>query len=325
MSVIAVAAWSPRDQRRDRYRRYKPREAAPLTAMERQRLGRWRGDINAAILAGYVTKGVALYLQELLALPSTRRGAGAQPSDDYMANRLNCSPRSIWSYRQQAAAAGLITFEASPGHACIVHPMMRTGTPIFASRGAPIFASRNVTPLSEEMPAKPAQTCRTPRQIVADPPRQIVADESSCNESSRKKERAPAALSFDFDRFIAGFPERTGMDKTSARKAAQIVFDKLVRNGADPEQIIKDASRYDDEQRNKDRTYTMLPANWLKAWKPPPPPLPTVQPGTAEWQELRAHYVAHGVRGHVMLMDDAAEQRRAFPKLPIPVPKKIAA
>lgn len=81
-----------------------------------------------------------------------------------------------------------------------------------------------------------------------------------------------------FDEFWKTYPRRVG--KGAARKA----WDKAIKNGADPEEVIWGARRYSTDPRRAaaDIRYTAHPATWLNAerWtdEDAPAPAPTADP-----------------------------------------------
>jgi hypothetical protein len=81
-----------------------------------------------------------------------------------------------------------------------------------------------------------------------------------------------------FDEFWKTYPRRVG--KGAARKA----WDKAIKNGADPEEVIWGARRYSTNPRRAaaDIRYTAHPATWLNAerWtdEDEPAPAPVVDP-----------------------------------------------
>jgi hypothetical protein len=133
-------------------------------------------------------------------------------------------------------------------------------------------------------------------------------------EPSLKKE---SGLSF-FDEFMRVFPDRKGADKSQAERPARIVFDKRIKEGADPLHIIADARQYAEQQRNKDSTFTKLPQTWLQDWSHvEAPKQQMVNPGTPEWYDVRANYEALGHAVYVEEMDRAGRAGKAFPVIEV--------
>jgi len=90
--------------------------------------------------------------------------------------------------------------------------------------------------------------------------------ETETEAETKKDSGAPAPrpiIDDPFDRFWSAYPKRDG---ANPRKPAKAKFEKLVRNGADPEKIIAGAKRYADElaaQNKLSTVYVAQAITWL--------------------------------------------------------------
>jgi len=92
-----------------------------------------RGQIKAACLAGYISKGGDKYLHELLAIHSVARGDYCLYSDAEMGQRINIKGRTIRQHRKDADIHGLVEVlgRGKDRKPCMVRPILRDGSPVF--------------------------------------------------------------------------------------------------------------------------------------------------------------------------------------------------
>jgi hypothetical protein len=120
---------------RTRRRLHEPRPV--LSPEARARSGQWRARVEAAQLAGMISKGAHLYLLGLLAIPSITRGDYSIRSDLETARRLNVrSVSTVRRHRAQAEKAGLIEVlsHGEDHKPCLVRPILE-GNPVFQTGG----------------------------------------------------------------------------------------------------------------------------------------------------------------------------------------------
>lgn len=101
-----------------------------------------------------------------------------------------------------------------------------------------------------------------------------------------KKRSTPAALDAEFEEFYYhAYPRK--MEPLKARRA----FEKAVKNGADPRDIIEGARRFAAATAAKGKTYIPYPASWLNAggWMNEAGDIAPVEP--TKWQAKTARLV----------------------------------
>lgn len=108
-----------------------------------------------------------------------------------------------------------------------------------------------------EAPVEPVEA-ETPAPVPAVPT--PVQAELIPAPVKKTKKRAAAALDEEFDEFYYhAYPRK--MEPLKARRA----FEKAVKNGADPREIIEGARRFAAATAAKEVTYIPYPASWLNA------------------------------------------------------------
>jgi hypothetical protein len=134
----AAARTTELDPRAARSRvRRRLHEPRPTSTPEiNARIGRWKAEVKAACLAGFISKGGDKYLHELLTIPSVARGDYCLYSDKAMGQRINVSGRTVRRHRKDAAIHGLVeVLGCGKDHRpCMVRPILRDGSPVFLSR-----------------------------------------------------------------------------------------------------------------------------------------------------------------------------------------------
>lgn len=108
-----------------------------------------------------------------------------------------------------------------------------------------------VTPVEAETPA-PAPA---PAPVQAE-----LIPASPVKKTKKRSTTTTAALDEDFDEFYKhAYPRK--MEPLKARRA----FEKAVKNGTDPRDIIEGARRFAAATADKGKTYIPYPASWLNA------------------------------------------------------------
>lgn len=115
------------------------------------------------------------------------------------------------------------------------------------------FAEATVEPVEAETPAPaPVPTVPAPVQTELIPAAPI--------KKTKKRSTTTAALDEAFDEFYnQAYPRK--VEPLKARRA----FEKAVKNGADPRDIIEGARRFAAATATKEVTYIPYPASWLNA------------------------------------------------------------
>lgn len=177
-------------------------------------------------------------------------------------------------------------------------------------------------------------TCNVTGNDGVTPPEQTqiqIEDSRSVADATRPIVDDP------FDRFYRAYPKRDG---ANPRKPAKAKFEKLVRNGADPEAIIAGATRYADELagQNKLNTVYVAQANtWLnqERWRDTEPTKPTPaatskvfltedDPRHRAWEK---YLIATRGRGPFMVERESDRKRGSYfdSDTPPPLPNKTLA
>lgn len=84
---------------------------------------------------------------------------------------------------------------------------------------------------------------------------------------SKPKRSKPAATDEDFAAFRRAYPRRTGSDP---RKTARVSYDRAIRNGATPAELLAAAQRFAREKADEDPRFIPMSSTWLnqERWKP---------------------------------------------------------
>nr|DAR47274.1 MAG TPA: replisome organizer protein [Caudoviricetes sp.] len=109
---------------------------------------------------------------------------------------------------------------------------------------------------------------------------------SPVKKTKKRSTTTTAALDEDFDEFYKhAYPRK--MEPLKARRA----FEKAVKNGADPREIIEGARRFAAATAAKGKTYIPYPASWLNAggWMNEAGDIAPVEP--TPWQKKTARLV----------------------------------
>jgi hypothetical protein len=127
-NVPARSVRAIRAATRRRLHEPRPKLEADILARTRQ----WRNRVLAAQMAGLIAKSVPLYAFELLGIPSIQRGHFGLYSDEELAQRLNCSARTVRRHRKDLVEIGLLESVGGRDHhqPCMVRPILPDG-PVF--------------------------------------------------------------------------------------------------------------------------------------------------------------------------------------------------
>lgn len=139
-----------------------------------------------------------------------------------------------------------------------------------------------VTPV--EAPVEPVEA-ETPAPVPA-PVQAELIPASPVKKTKKRSTTTAAALDEDFDEFYKhAYPRK--MEPLKARRA----FEKAVKNGADPREIIEGARRFAAATATKGKTYIPYPASWLNAggWMNEAGDIAPVEP--TPWQKKTARLV----------------------------------
>lgn len=136
-----------------------------------------------------------------------------------------------------------------------------------------------------EAPVEPVEA-ETPAPEPVPAPVQAELIPAAPVKKKTKKRSTPAALDAEFEEFYYhAYPRR--MEPLKARRA----FEKAVKNGADPRDIIEGARRFAAATAAKGKAYIPYPASWLNAggWMNEAGDIAPVEP--TPWQRKTARMV----------------------------------
>lgn len=141
-----------------------------------------------------------------------------------------------------------------------------------------------------EAPVTPVETVEETEPPATEPvpaPVQAELIPAAPVKKTKKKSSTPAAaLDAEFEEFYYhAYPRK--MEPLKARRA----FEKAVKNGADPREIIEGARRFAAATATKGKTYIPYPASWLNAggWMNEAGDIAPVEP--TPWQAKTARMV----------------------------------
>lgn len=243
--------------------------------------------ITAIIAAGYVTStpaGKHLTTSEIatlhaIAFCTGERSVKCFPSNETLCDLTGLSVRTVRASLKTLEDAGFITRETRAGRANIFtlnvetmracHRKRRWSDTRDASHPADndaeiittvseLASGADCMPASAEAPVEPVEA-ETPAPVPA-VPAPVQAELIPAPVKKTKKRSAPAALDAEFEEFYKhAYPRK--MEPLKARRA----FEKAVKNGADPRDIIEGARRFAAATAAKGKTYIPYPASWLNA------------------------------------------------------------
>mgnify|MGYP000874145151 CR=1 FL=1 len=111
-----------------------------------------------------------------------------------------------------------------------------------------------------EAPVEPVEASVEPVEAETPAPVQTELIPAAPVKKTKKRSTTTAALDEEFEEFYKhAYPRK--MEPLKARRA----FEKAVKNGADPRDIIEGARRFAAATAAKGKTYIPYPASWLNA------------------------------------------------------------
>lgn len=249
--------------------------------------------ITAIMAAGYVThtptgkqmKPSSLSTLKALAFCTGTHSTACYPSVRTLQEMTGHSARTIRAALNDLEEMGFITRAARAGTSTVyalqidvmhAHHRRRRWTETRDS-GNPYAGDPNAVTVVDEIPVEeqpvkvkrgnfveapvePAEV-ETPAPVPAVPaPVQAELIPAAPAKKTKKRSTTTAALDEAFNEFYKqAYPRQ--MEPLKARRA----FEKAVKNGADPREIIEGARRFAAATAAKSKTYIPYPASWLNA------------------------------------------------------------
>lgn len=274
--------------------------------------------ITAIMAAGYVThtptgeqmKPSSLSTLKALAFCTGTHSTACYPSVRILQEMTGHSARTIRAALNDLEEMGFITRAARAGTSTVyglqidmmrAHHRRRRWTETRDS-GSPYTGDPNTVTAVEELAIEeqsvnvkrvnfaeaPIETVEeTPAPVPAVPaPVQAELIPAAPVKKTKKRSTTTAALDEAFNEFYKqAYPRQ--MEPLKARRA----FEKAVKNGADPREIIEGARRFAAATATKGKTYIPYPASWLNAggWMSKAGDIAPVEP--TPWQKKTARMV----------------------------------
>ena len=270
--------------------------------------------ITAIMAAGYVThtptgeqmKPSSLSTLKALAFCTGEHSNSCYPSVRTLQEMTGHSVRTIRAALNDLEGMGFITRAARAGTSTVyalqidvmrAHHRRRRWTETRDS-GNPYAGDPNAVTVVDEIPVE-EQSVNVKRINFAEAP--VEATEPPATEpvpvqaelipaapvkKTKKRSTTTAALDAEFNEFYKqAYPRQ--MEPLKARRA----FEKAVKNGADPREIIEGARRFAAATATKGKTYIPYPASWLNAggWMSKAGDIAPVEP--TPWQKKTARMV----------------------------------
>lgn len=270
--------------------------------------------ITAIMAAGYVThtptgeqmKPSSLSTLKALAFCTGEHSNSCYPSVRTLQEMTGHSVRTIRAALNDLEEMGFITRAARAGTSTVyalqidvmrAHHRRRRWTET-RDTGHPYAGDHNAVTVVDEIPveeqsvnvkrinfAKAPVEAETPAPVPA--PVQTELIPAAPVKKTKKRSTTPtAALDEEFEEFYKhAYPRK--MEPLKARRA----FEKAVKNGADPRDIIEGARRFAVATATKGKTYIPYPASWLNAggWMNEAGDIAPVEP--TPWQKKTARLV----------------------------------
>lgn len=267
--------------------------------------------INAILAAGYVThspagdhlKASTISTLKALAFCTGKASNACYPSIQTLQDMTGHSENTVRAALKELETLGFITRTARVGASNIytlqieamrsAHRRRRWSNTYEA--GDPYTPGSNVTTTVEELddserttaPAGTVEPLVEATEPEATEPAPVQAELiPSAPVKKTKKSITPAALDAEFEEFYYhAYPRK--MEPLKAKRA----FEKAVKNGADPREIIEGARRFAAATAAKGKTYIPYPASWLNAggWMNEAGDIAPVEP--TPWQKKTARMV----------------------------------
>ena len=237
--------------------------------------------INAILAAGYVThspagdhlKASTISTLKALAFCTGKASNACYPSIQTLQDMTGHSENTVRAALKELETLGFITRTARVGASNIytlqieamrsAHRRRRWSNTYDA--GDPYTPGSNVTTTVEELDdsertTAPAGTVEPLVEATEPAPVQAELIPAAPVKKTKKRNTPAAALDAEFEEFYKhAYPRK--MEPLKAKRA----FEKAVKNGADPRDIIEGARRFAAATAAKGKTYIPYPASWLNA------------------------------------------------------------
>lgn len=262
--------------------------------------------INAILAAGYVThspagdhlKASTISTLKALAFCTGKASNACYPSIQTLQDMTGHSENTVRLALKELETLGFITRTPRVGASNIytlqveamrsAHRRRRWSNTYEA--GDPYTPGSNITTTVEELddserveaPVDPVEA-ETPAPA---PVQTELIPAAPVKKAKKRSTTTTAALDADFEEFYKhAYPRK--MEPLKAKKA----FEKAVKNGADPRDIIEGARRFAAATAAKGKTYIPYPASWLNAggWMNEAGDIAPVEP--TKWQAKTARLV----------------------------------
>lgn len=266
--------------------------------------------INAILAAGYVThspagdhlKASTISTLKALAFCTGKASNACYPSIQTLQDMTGHSENTVRAALKELETLGFITRTARVGASNIYTLQIEAMRSAHCRRrwsntyeaGDPYTPGSNVITTVEELDdsertTAPAGTVEPPvdaPEPAATEPAPVQAELIPAPVKKTKKSSTTPALDEAFDEFYKhAYPRK--MEPLKARRA----FEKAVKNGADPREIIEGARSFAAATAAKGKTYIPYPASWLNAggWMNEAGDIAPVEP--TPWQAKTARMV----------------------------------
>ncbi len=272
--------------------------------------------ITAIMAAGYVThtptgeqmKPSSLSTLKALAFCTGTHSTACYPSLRTLQEMTGHSARTIRAALNDLEEMGFITRAARAGTSTVytlqidvmrAHHRRRRWTET-RDTGNPYAGDHNAVTVVDEIPVEeqsvnvkrinfaeaPVEAPEPPATEPVPAPVQAELIPAAPVKKTKKRSTTTAALDEAFNEFYKqAYPRQ--MEPLKARRA----FEKAVKNGADPREIIEGARRFAAATATKGKTYIPYPASWLNAggWMSKAGDIAPVEP--TPWQKKTARMI----------------------------------
>lgn len=239
--------------------------------------------ITAILAAGYVThspageqlKASSLSTLKALAFCTGERSNACYPSMRTLQEMTGHTAKTIRAALDTLEEVGFITRNHRVGTSNVYTLQIDTMRSTHRRRrwtetrdsGNPYAGDPNAVTVVDEIPIEEQPVKRSDftealvEETTAPAPVQTELIPSAPVKKTKKRSTTPtAALDEEFEEFYKhAYPRK--MEPLKARRA----FEKAVKNGADPRDIIEGARRFAAATADKGKTYIPYPASWLNA------------------------------------------------------------
>nr|DAT26554.1 MAG TPA: replisome organizer protein [Caudoviricetes sp.] len=256
--------------------------------------------INAILAAGYVThspagdhlKASTISTLKALAFCTGKASNACYPSIQTLQDMTGHSENTVRAALKDLEALGFITCTARVGASNIYTLQIDTMRSAHRRRrwsntyeaGDPYTPGSNITTTVEELDdSERVEASVEPVEEETPVQAELIPAPA---KKAKKRSTTTAALDEEFEEFYKhAYPRK--MEPLKARRA----FEKAVKNGADPRDIIEGARRFAAATATKGKTYIPYPASWLNAggWMNEAGDIAPVEP--TPWQKKTARLV----------------------------------